>query len=365
MRDPDQPGDPGARTVDHQGGMVSGRRAAAACQGPVRRRRSSISRHSAVWTACSIAGPAPTASPTASASRWPCLASWNGRFLFQGGGGLNGSVRPSARRRRRRAALRHWLAASPWSRPTPGTPAAGSTSAFMREQQASLDFAYQAVGGWRSSPSRSSRGTTAVRRRTLVLRRLLDRWTRGDADGAAPPDLLRRHHRRRAGDAHELLGHRRRSGWPTCSTRWRRRTPAASRRHARRFSDANKKAVIDGLLNACDASDGVKDGDGVRHAVVQVRSEDAGRAAAPRRTAASRGSRPRRSRRRSAGPKDSKGRQVYPRFLCDTGIAATQGIPGLLHGGQIPVGLPFYGDDDGRRSRGPRPRRSPAEPSRC
>ena len=29
-----------------------------------------------------------------------------------------------------------------------------------------------------------------------------------------------------------------------------------------------------------------------------------------------------------AGPKDSKGRQVYPGFLFDTGIAATQGIAG-------------------------------------
>jgi feruloyl esterase len=42
-----------------------------------------------------------------------------------------------------------------------------------------------------------------------------------------------------------------------------------------------------------------------------------------------------------AGPKDSKGRQVYPGFLFDTGIAATQGIAGLLHGGQSPVGPGF------------------------
>ena len=42
-----------------------------------------------------------------------------------------------------------------------------------------------------------------------------------------------------------------------------------------------------------------------------------------------------------AGPKDSKGRQVYPGFMFDTGIASTQGIPGLLHGGLNPVGPPF------------------------
>jgi feruloyl esterase len=42
-----------------------------------------------------------------------------------------------------------------------------------------------------------------------------------------------------------------------------------------------------------------------------------------------------------AGPKDSQGRQVYPGFMFDTGIASTQGIPGLLHGGLNPVGPPF------------------------
>jgi feruloyl esterase len=42
-----------------------------------------------------------------------------------------------------------------------------------------------------------------------------------------------------------------------------------------------------------------------------------------------------------AGPKDSKGRQVYPGFLFDTGIAASQGIPGLLAGSANPVGPPF------------------------
>jgi feruloyl esterase len=33
-----------------------------------------------------------------------------------------------------------------------------------------------------------------------------------------------------------------------------------------------------------------------------------------------------------------EGRQVYPGFLFDTGIAVTQGLPGLLHGGQLPGG---------------------------
>jgi feruloyl esterase len=42
-----------------------------------------------------------------------------------------------------------------------------------------------------------------------------------------------------------------------------------------------------------------------------------------------------------AGPKDSRGKQVYPGFFYDTGIAAQGGgIPGLLNPGPSPVGGP-------------------------
>jgi len=39
-----------------------------------------------------------------------------------------------------------------------------------------------------------------------------------------------------------------------------------------------------------------------------------------------------------SGPRDSRGRQVYPGFPYDTGIAATAGIPGILAGSGPPVG---------------------------
>jgi hypothetical protein len=42
-----------------------------------------------------------------------------------------------------------------------------------------------------------------------------------------------------------------------------------------------------------------------------------------------------------AGPRDSKGRQVYPGFLFDTGITTTEGLPGLLAGAVNPIG-PAY-----------------------
>jgi feruloyl esterase len=106
------------------------------------------------------------------------------------------------------------------------------------------------------------------------------------------------------------------------------------------LSDADKKLVIDGALNACDANDGLKDGmifdqlsckfDPKVLACKGAKTDSC--LTMEQAVAIEKG---------FAGPKDSKGRQVYPGFLYDTGIAATQGIPGLLHGGLNPVGPPF------------------------
>src|SRR5258708_5610762 len=71
-------------------------------------------------------------------------AEWNGRFLFQGGGGLNGTVAPPlGRTGQGDAALAHGFAVV-----TTDTGHRGEVfdASFMAEQQASLDFAYQAVG---------------------------------------------------------------------------------------------------------------------------------------------------------------------------------------------------------------------------
>jgi feruloyl esterase len=106
------------------------------------------------------------------------------------------------------------------------------------------------------------------------------------------------------------------------------------------LSDAQKKAVIEGALNACDANDGLKD-DMIFNTkacrfdpktLVCGANKADGCLTMEQATAIEKG---------FAGPKDSKGRQVYPGFMFDTGIASTQGIPGLLHGGLNPVGPPF------------------------
>jgi feruloyl esterase len=91
-------------------------------------------------------------------------AEWNGRFLFQGGGGLNGTVAPPlGRTGQGDAALVRGFAVV-----TTDTGHRGEVfdASFMAEQQASLDFATRPSGEWLRSRSRSSRSTTAGPPRT-------------------------------------------------------------------------------------------------------------------------------------------------------------------------------------------------------
>jgi feruloyl esterase len=264
-------------------------------------------------------------------------ANWNGRFLFQGGGGLNGSVAPPlGRAGRDDAALARGFAVV--STDT-GHRGQAFDASFMADQQASLDFAYQAVGrvavlakqiiaryyerpvahsyfmgcstGGREGMLMAERyptyfdgivvGAPAMRTRFSGIG---DEWVATMLNRAAPLDA---------------------SGKPDLG-------------HA--FSDADRKTVINGLLAACDESDGLSDGIvsdpiGCRFDPASLRCTDA------KADGCLSGTQVEALAKAFAGPKDSSGRQVYPGFLFDTGLAATQGIPGLLVGGMNPVGPSF------------------------
>ena len=218
------------------------------------------------------------------------------------------------------------------------------------DQQASLDFAYQAVGRVAVLAKQIVAQHYGKPAGACLLHGLLDRWTRGHADGAALSDLFRRRRssaRRRC--VPHFSGHRRRSGSRRCSTGRRRTTRRASPTRAARCRMPIKKTVIDGLARrlrrrrrrAATASSPIRR----RAASIRGRS----RARARRRTAASRRRRRTRIEKGFAGPKDSKGRQVYPGFLFDTGIAATQGIAGSARTAAQPRGPAVHGDRDGRR----------------
>jgi feruloyl esterase len=114
---------------------------------------------------------------------------------------------------------------------------------------------------------------------------------------------------------------------------------AVALNQAEKLSPSDKKTVIDGILNQCDAADGAKDGIVFNtkcrfdpKLLVCKGPKADGCLSSEQAAAIEKG---------FAGPKDSKGRQVYAGFPFDTGIAATQGIPGLLNGGRNPVGPAF------------------------
>ena len=109
----------------------------------------------------------------------------------------------------------------------------------------------------------------------------------------------------------------------------------------RALSADDKQLIVDGLLQTCDAKDGVEDG-----MVFNTRECDFD----PADLVCGSGqtdrclSREQASAVRTAlsGPKSSNGRQVYPGYLYDTGIAATGPgmIPGVLNGAPSPVDPP-------------------------
>lgn len=264
---------------------------------------------------------------------------WNGRFLFQGGGGLNGSVQMplGAVATGGTPALARGFAVV--STDTGHTGQNGFDASFMGEQQAALDFAYQAVGRvatvakqiiaqhYAKAPDRSYfAGCSTGGREAMLMTQRHPTFFDGVISGAP---AMRTNF---SGIGDEWVA----THLNAVAPKSEKGLPSTGQA----LSDADKKTVIDGFLNACDAGDGVKDGmvfntNACRFdpkTLVCKGAKADGCLSAEQAEALEKG---------FAGPKDSKGRQVYPGFLFDTGIAATQGIPGLLHGGRNPVGPAF------------------------
>ena len=114
----------------------------------------------------------------------------------------------------------------------------------------------------------------------------------------------------------------------------------ASGKPGQALSESDKKAVIAKLLDECDARDGAKDGMIFDATGCTFRPRDMqcsgakaeGCLSADQVAAIEKG---------FEGPKDSRGKQVYPGFFYDTGITAQGGgIPGVLSPGQSPLGAP-------------------------
>jgi hypothetical protein len=258
---------------------------------------------------------------------------WNGRFLFQGGGGLNGSVQPplGASAAGDRSALARGFAVVSTDTGHQGTGAFDGS--FMQDQQANLDFAYAAVGrvadiakriiaqSYGKAPEHSYfAGCSTGGREAMLMAERYPLYFDGVIAGA--PAMR---------TSYSGIGDR----WVAATLNEIAPKNAQGQPVTRNaLTEGEKKAVIDGIVNACDANDGLKDG--LIFNVTACRFDPETLVCRGAKTDACLSMAQATTLEKAfAGPKDSKGRQVYPGFAWDTGLTNTQGLPGLLHGGQV------------------------------
>ncbi|HET9192036.1 MAG TPA: tannase/feruloyl esterase family alpha/beta hydrolase [Vicinamibacterales bacterium] len=261
---------------------------------------------------------------------------WNGRLLFQGGSGFNGQV-----------------GAPIGAGPVGEMPALGKgfavvstdsghrstnafDTAFIVDQQASLDFAYRAV----DRVTVVAKAIVAQHYRQPVARSY---YTGCSTGGREAMQAAQRHPTEFDGvivGAPAMRANYAALGTDWVSVQLNQVAPRGANgqpvtREA--LSSTQKQAVIEGILNACDANDGVQDRLVFNVTACKFDPKTlvcgGGNTGAGCLTAAQASA----VERAFAGPRTSGGRQLYSPFPFDTGIADTQGIPGLLHGALIPA----------------------------
>ncbi len=261
-------------------------------------------------------------------------AVWNGRFLFQGGGGFNGLLNTptgSGVAGDSPALARGFAVATTDS----GHRAANGNAfdvEFLRDQQATLDYAYRAI----------ERVTVVAK--TILARQYGQPVSRSyyvgcSTGGREAMQAAQRYPLEFDGVIAGAPAMR--TNFAVLGTDW---VNVQLNRAAPRGADGNpvtrdalsstqKQAVIEGIRNACDANDGVRDGLVFNRSactfdpktlVCGGTNKSAGCLTPVQAEALSIA---------FAGPRTSDGRQIYSPFPFDTGIDDMQGIPGLLHGG--------------------------------
>ena len=272
---------------------------------------------------------------------------WNGRFLMQGGGGLNGNLAPPLGpvAAGDRPALTRGFAVVSTDGGHKG--AGGFDASFYADQEAALDFAFKTVP------------TVASAAKTLVVRYygrpIAHAYFTGCSTGGREgmeaaeryPSLF---------DGIVTGAPAIRTGRSNLGLKW---AAVAFNRIAAKdpatgklipggaFSPADRQLIVDGILKACDGLDGLQDGlisdvRGCRFdpAILLCKAAKADGCLSTAQVDA--------LNTAFAGPTTPAGRRIYAAHAYDTGIAASQGIPGfLINSGAGPVaggGLPVAMD---------------------
>ncbi|HEX5228121.1 MAG TPA: tannase/feruloyl esterase family alpha/beta hydrolase [Bryobacteraceae bacterium] len=260
---------------------------------------------------------------------------WNGRFLFQGGGGLNGNVAfpMGAQAAGDQPALARGFAVVTTDSGHQGAVFDGS---FFRDQQASLDFYYVAIGRvarlakqmiasyyGRGAAHSYFDGCSTGGREAMIMSQRYPEYFDGIISG--DPAI-------RTGHSNLALGF--------MTSVYDQAAPKTNDKPdpKKTFSPSDRKLIVNSLLQVCDAKDGLKDGmifnfqacardfDPAKLACSGAKSDTCLSQAQVNvlKTA-------------FAGPKTEHGEQVYPGFPLDGGIDDQAGLPGLLNGPVIPV----------------------------
>ena len=255
---------------------------------------------------------------------------WNGDFMMQGGGGGNGIiwVPIGASYAGATPALVRGFAVA--STDTGHKAKTGTFDfAFMRDQQAYLDFAYlanaevagiskQIIAEYYSKPAAYSyfAGCSTGGREGMILSQRYPTAFNGIVSG--DPAM-------RTGLSNLAI-----SQWiPVAYNQAAPKDASGQPEIDQLFTDNDRKLFIGALLKRCDAKDGLEDGMifdpmgcDFDPAALACKGGESTSCIAPAKIAA--------IKKAFAGPKDSHGNQVYPGFPYDTGITATTGITGLL-----------------------------------
>lgn len=261
---------------------------------------------------------------------------WNGRFLFQGGGGLNGSVQPPigfAAAGDSTALARGFAVISTDT----GHQGSGFDASFMQDQQAALDFMYAAIGrvamlGKRAVADYYARpadhayfvGCSTGGREAMLMSQRYPAYFDGIVAGA--PAM-------RTGHSNMTLAY-----INAAFNEFAPRDSSGVPQMSQLFSGSDKQLIVDGMLDTCDASDGLEDG-----MIFDTRGCDfrpSQLACAGGKTdlclAANQVSA---LEKAFSGPIDSLGNQVYPPFPWDPALNFSgRGLPGIIQaGGNSPV----------------------------
>jgi hypothetical protein len=260
---------------------------------------------------------------------------WNGRFLFQGGGGLNGAVNPpyGAQYAGDVPALAQGYAVVSTDS---GHQGSNFDASFFEDQEAALNFLYQAIDkvttvGKQIVSAHYGRqaeysyfvGCSTGGREAMISSQRFPRHFDGIVAGA--PAMRTGYSNlglRVATEALNAIAPKDAQGNP--------QTDQA-------LSDLDRKLVVDSFLAACDALDGAQDG--LVFATRSCRFDPQALACSGAKTASCLTQAQVNAVKVVMGEKKaSDGRQIYPGYLYDTGIITRRGLAGVLVGTPIPEG---------------------------